>query len=379
MTLIEKIAKIEGKLRKNILRLPTPAVVFLYSNSRKFFLKALVSDLEFPKQEVPDNLSFNSIGLKFRSPLMNAAGMFKNGDGYQLAYKQGAGAFLAGTTTSEVRRGNTKGLFVHPFISYHSSASASNWMGLPNEGHAAIAKKLSEIEKFKDFPLGASIAASAGQNDNQILEGILEGLELYSKADVDFIELNESCPNVTGHSKVINDLLSSELTARLVFISEKFLKKRNKNLPVILKLSNDTQLEALPALLDLLVELGFDGINFGNTSTKYDYYRNFIAQKDLANFDYFTSEFGGGLSGKILKESSLNLAKSAVSYLEKKNLKKEFLVIRTGGVSNFRDLVESKNNNILMNQWFSGYFDSFAKRGHNLYNWIYRHITTIYD
>jgi len=378
MTLIERIAKIEGKFRKHILRLPSPAVVFLYSNSRKFFLKSLVSDLDFPVQEVHENLSFSSIGLKFRSPLMNAAGMFKNGDGYYLAFQQGAGAFLAGTTTSEARKGNTKGLLVHPFISYNSSASASNWMGLPNEGHASIAKKLAKIDKIKDFPLGASIAASAGQTENQILDGIIEGLNLYSQAGVDFIELNESCPNITGHSKVINDLLSPDLTARLVYISEKFLKKRNRNIPVILKLSNDTATASIPPLLDLIIQLGFDGVNFGNTSTQYDYYRKLISQSDLVNYDYFTSEFGGGLSGKILKESSLSLAKSAIDYIEKKNLNKEFLIIRTGGVSNFKDLVESKNNKIKMNQWFSGYFDSFARRGHNCYNWIYKHIATIY-
>lgn len=332
----------------------------------------LAKDLNFDEQTVPLSISQKLWDIEFRSPIFNAAGMFKNGIGYELAFRQGAGAFLIGTTTNQPRIGNNKGLVWHPFISYHQSRSASNWMGLPNEGHNTVAARIASINKKTGCPLGASIASDTGIGENDVLKGVIDGCEIYEKAGVDFLEINESCPNVAGHKSSSSNFLDTSLTARLVFISEKFLKKRNRNLPVIVKLSNDTDTNLLPALIDMLVDLGYDGINLGNTSTNYSHHRASISQADIPNFDYFTKTFGGGLSGKILKQSSLDLASQATEYISKRNLSREFNVIRTGGVQGYKDILESKNNDIKLNQWFTGYFDSFAKYGHKLYSNIYQ-------
>ena len=61
-------------------------------------------------------------------------------------------------------------------------------------------------------------------------------------------------------------------------------------------------------MIDIMVELGFSGINFGNTSTDYKGLRGQIDDEDLEKYDYFTNEFGGGLSGRILKLRSLTLS-----------------------------------------------------------------------
>lgn len=42
-------------------------------------------------------------GIKFRNSLYNSAGMFKNGEGYDLVSKIGAGAYLGGTSTHNPR------------------------------------------------------------------------------------------------------------------------------------------------------------------------------------------------------------------------------------------------------------------------------------
>lgn len=375
MSLIEYIARTEGNLRPTMNKLPSSLVCNLYSNGRKLFLSNLVKDTNFIKKEISEKLTTKAWGLEFQSPLFNAAGMFKTGDGYQLAYLQGAGAFLAGTTTSNPRAGNKKNGILHPFMSYPNSGVASNWMGLPNEGHHAIAKKISQIEKWKGCPIGVSIAGDSDMPENKVLDGITEGLELYSKAGADFIEINESCPNVSGHKTISCNFLDSGLTARLFFISERFIKKQNKPIPLIVKFSNDTSPEMIPALIDLLLDLGFSGVNFGNTSTMYERYKSAINSLDLSNYDYFTKTFGGGLSGAILKENSLELGRRAVDYIAKKNASHEFHVIRTGGITNLKDLLASKQSGITLNQWFTGYFEAFSLRGHSLYSNIYRHLS----
>ena len=124
--------------------------------------------------------------------------------------------------------------------------------------------------------------------------------------------------------------------------------------------------------MDIIIELGFDGINFGNTSTDYLYCKNKLNPNDIKNFDYFVKNFGGGVSGYPLKEKSLLLASEAAIYINSKNLSKEFHVIRTGGIENINDLNESEKSGISLNQWFTGYFEAFSKYGHNLYNELFK-------
>jgi dihydroorotate dehydrogenase len=299
--------------------------------------------------------------------------MFKYGDGYRISALQGAGAFLAGTTTALPRTGNKKNGIQHPFMPYPKSSTSSNWMGLPNPGHEVVARRLSQIDKIKGCPLGISIAASPEQTSMDAADGIIRGMSLYDKGGVDFIELNESCPNVDHHGSNNTNPLDEGLIERLEHISRGFLSKRNKKLPVIVKFSNDTSESQVNNLIDLLLDLGFDGINFGNTSVQYDKYARLLNPSDIKNFGYFTSEFGGGLSGKILKGNSLHLCSIATDYLAQKNPRSEFHIIRTGGVEDLDDINESNAAGIRLNQWFAGYFDKFGKYGHSLYKHLFGH------
>ena len=294
--------------------------------------------------------------------------MFKTGLGYELAAKQGAGAFLAGTTTGLARGGNIKNGIKHPFIPLPKSAAALNWMGLPNPGHEVVADKLAKIPHKKLCPIGVSVSLDPELPQEKALDLLINGLTAYNKAGVCFVEINESCPNVP-HGAVERDSsgLDKNLIQRLEFVSEKFLKKRDGNFPVILKLSNDTDPLQLDPLLDIMLDMGYDGINLGNTSTKYDLYKTMLDKRDQTLMEYFTTAFGGGLSGKPLKVNSLMLASKAAGLVKSKNPKHEFHVIRTGGIETREDLIASEKAGISLNQWFSGYFEAFAKHGHDLY------------
>jgi dihydroorotate dehydrogenase len=369
MTLTEFISSFEGILRIKTNKLPPLIVTTIYSKGRKMFLSMLSREIPSRSYVPPEDESKILWGIKFNSCIFNAAGMFKHGEGYYTMAAQGAGAYLAGTSTGTYRRGNEMKGVLHPFISYPYSGAASNWMGLPNEGHEELARKIARIEKIEGCPIGVSLSPSPETSDMKSLEEIVNGLNLFKSAGVDFIELNESCPNVPHEQSKGQNVngLDTNLVDRLEYISTKFIKKLNKKTPLIVKLSNDTDINLLPALLDVLVSLGYGGLNLGNTSTEYEQYKNSINPKDLPLFEYFTRTFGGGLSGRILKEKSFELTSTAAEYIRPKQLSEEFHIIRTGGIENLKDINQSESAGISLNQWFTGYFENFARNGHALY------------
>lgn len=369
-----------------MVRLPAHLVTKIYSHGRKPFIERFVADV--PDGVVPPNtLSRILWGIEFCSPIFNSAGMFKNGEGYEVVALQGAGAYLAGTTTALPREGNIKQGITHPFAPYPNSGSASNWMGLPNEGHAVVAKRLSRIKKVEGCPVGASISSEPTQSGNAALQGVVEGMNLYADAGVDFIELNESCPNVPHHSPVHHNIhsveydkateyLDIELVNRLQYVAENFIQKRSgKYIPVIVKLSCDISEHQIPAIVELLSSLGFGGVNIGNTSTQYEKHRSSIKNQDQKLYTYFTQTFGGGLSGRILKNDSMRLSELAVSAVQQRSqIQNEFYVIRTGGIETVNDIQQSLNKGIALTQWYTGYFEAFAHHGHKLYQKLYDEI-----
>jgi dihydroorotate dehydrogenase len=381
--LTELIARLDSSLRPLMVRLPSQLITKIYSHGRKPFLEHFIADI--PNQVIPPTTLARVLwGIEFRSPIFNSAGMFKNGEGYEVVSLQGAGAYLAGTTTALPREGNIKQGIKHPFAPYPHSGSASNWMGLPNEGHTVVAKRLSRISKVKGCPVGASISSEPTQSGITALQGIVEGMNQYADAGIDFIELNESCPNVPHHASVhhadhnveydkATEYLDVELVRRLEYVAEKFIQKQTgKPVPIIVKLSCDTSEHQIPAIVELLSSLEFGGVNIGNTSTQYKKHSAVISPQDQKLYQYFTQTFSGGLSGRILKSDSMRLSELAVSSTEQRSNKhNEFYVIRTGGIETADDVQQSLNRGIALTQWYTGYFEAFAHSGHTLYKKLY--------
>lgn len=363
MTFAELLAKIDIPIRNFLVQNYPSFACLLYSYGRKWFLNRLVSDKPRPIA-LPLELQRTFWDITFRTPLFNAAGMFKNGKGYELAWLQGAGAFLAGTVTPNPRFGNIKNGILHPFLPYPKSQSSSNWMGLPNPGYKTVVNRLAKLAKQKGVPIGLSLSADGDELSN--LKELCEVLVDVEKSNVDFVELNESCPNV-DHKGLDLTQLDKHFLARIEFISENFLKKRKRNLPVIVKLSNDFNINFVPDLIETLVDLHFDGVNFGNTSTNYDECKFHINPVELDAFQFFIRTFGGGVSGNPLKNKSFELTKSAVNSLKNIRLAREFHIVRTGGISNFGDYIKSAELGVSLFQWFTGYFENFAIFGHKLY------------
>ncbi len=359
------LAGLERRIRPLAGKLPPKLAVSLYSSGRRYFQAEVEKDVPSESYAPPEDLARVLWGINFRTPIMNSAGMFKNGDCYEMVARQGAGAYLGGTGTWNPRGGNEKEGIYLPFVPYPRSHSSSNWMGLPNDGDEANSQRAAQLGRIAGIPLGWSVAGSPDFQEEKRLRYLVEGMRLYEQAGVDFIEINESCPN-TAHGTQDDDLAD-----RLRYLKGHFLDRRMRRLPVVVKFSNDTEAGQLPALLDLLFGLGYDGVNFGNTSIAYAQIRKKIEPGERNLFDFFTHEFGGGVSGRPLRESSLELASRAVEYARAGPPSHEFHVIRTGGIENWGDIQDSERAGISLNQWFTGYFKNFAEHGHDVYRYMF--------
>lgn len=361
------LANLESKLRSLVTKLPPKIVVSIYSSGRIDFLAKLKKEVPSKIYTPPNELSRELWGIHFRTPIMNSAGMFKNAECYEMVAMQGAGAYLGGTGTWNPRRGNEKDGIYLPFIPYPKSHSSSNWLGLPNGGDEINSQRAKQLERIADTPVGWSIMGSPDFHGGEKLKYLVDGMKLYEQVGIDFIEINESCPNLS-HGRPKDD----DLAIRLKYVKENFLDQRTRKLPVIIKFSNDTEVKQLPFLLGLLFELGYDGVNFGNTSTAYVQIRERIKPSERKLYDFFIKTFGGGVSGRPLREFSLELAARAVEYVKSGKPSQEFHVIRTGGIESWSDILDSERAGISLNQWFTGYFENFAKHGHDVYKKLFQ-------
>lgn len=363
------LSRIESKFRPLIGLLPSSFVVKRYSNGRTKFLKRFQEDVPW-QMYVPEGWKRKLWGIEFRSSIFNAAGMFKNGESYPVVAAQGAGAYLGGTGTWNEREGNTIGKVHLPFAPYPLSGAASNKLGLPNLGDMANAFNARDIcqERIPGCPVGWSVMGSPDYQGVERVVSLVHGMDMYANAGVDFIEQNGSCPNVAHDGGLI-------LRDELRHVGTHFIRRRDemgvRKVPVIYKASNDTREDEVPHLLDMLFKFGYSGVNFGNTSTDYARHRSSIHPRERKLYDYFTKTFGGGVSGTPLKHISLQLASAAVRHIEKNRPPQEFHVIRTGGIDCLEDLRMSEDAGIALNQWFTGYFENFAKHGHRVYEQMF--------
>jgi dihydroorotate dehydrogenase len=299
-------------------------------------------------------------GIKFRNNICNSAGMFKNGEGYEVCANLGAGAYLGGTSTYNPRKGNSKKNTTLPFMRLNKSKMTVNFLGLPNQGDEVLSKKVYTKNKVYGCPIGWSVMRSPDFTREEGEEKLVKSLFLYkANPQIDFLEVNVSCPNVKKSSSGVLESLN--------FISESFLKKRSRHLPVVVKLSNDVTEQCLEQILKSLVTLKFDGVNIGNTSTDYSCLSRDIHRDERRIFDTFTSTFSGGVGGRALKARSLYLSKYATQYLKKIKVPQEFHVIRTGGIESHQDLLDSEAAEVSYNQWQTGFFFSYLEHGVNVY------------
>lgn len=179
-----------------------------------------------------------------KNPLITASGTYGYGEEYEGFYDPSIlGAIASKGITYIPKKGNT-GIRV-----WETPAGMMNSIGLENPGVDHFCKE--EFPKMKKYKV--PILANLGGNT---LEDYLKGVDLLNEIDVDFIELNISCPNVKEGGLAFG--LSCQSAARVT--GE--VVKRAKH-PVIVKLSPNG--ESVADLAKSVEAEGAYGVSLINT------------------------------------------------------------------------------------------------------------------
>ena len=319
----------------------------LYSANRKGFIDSIQNSLTEPICEARREIEV--CGIKFRNDLGNAAGLDKDGSLLKFNYFLGAGFAVIGTVLNKPHTGNLfkMGRKEHnPWTPLPNSRSALNSLGLPSLG---IDKAIENIEKFRekvpytDFPIGLSIMGHPLQEGQEKLDGILECVAK-AVGKVEFIEINESCPNVAHKA---DDGLADRLKA---------IAAIKKDTPIFVKLG---ALGDAVQTVKLVDAANMDGLILLNTQKDYDYYRPKLNCKDHKLFDYYTKNYQGGLSGEIIKETSFDSIKAASEAIKQSG--SQLKLIHVGGISSPEDAEESRKYAPLR-EWYTGMMESLCSQ-----------------
>ena len=256
--------------------------------------------------------------LFFPNPLGTAGGLDKNALFVKDYWALGAGFVEVGTVTPRAQASN-------PYkILDRSVQHLSLWnnMGFPNKGLDFVKNKLEilfEISQKPLSPLFINIGKNRDTHVSQAVEDYKKGMEaLYPFASA-FV-INISSPNTEDLRELFNE---KKLPSFLNALNEIRLSLKVKR-PLILKLSPDEG--DFIRIIEQSLSAGIDGWCVCN-STK---------QRPIKNL---FPEDRGGLSGKLLADTSLNLLKQLSAYLKKNKIENK-LLISCGGVLTAQDALE---------------------------------------
>lgn len=334
------LEKMEHGLRPLLARI-TPPSLFMkcYSAGRGGFIKKLSKELidaqpgHYHEKEVA--------GLKFRNDLGNAAGLDKDGSLLDFNYRLGAGFTVLGTVLNKPHTGNVFKAFGkehNPWTPLPNSHSALNSLGLPSKGVDPLINTVKEFQdrvQPKDFPIGISTMGHPAQSGQEKIDGVLECVKK-SLGTADFIEINESCPNVKGHD-------SAAMFGRVKAVMD----VAGGELPIFIKLGS---LDHAEETLKGFADLGVAGVVLLNTQKNYPLYEPKLSPADKKVFKFYTEKFEGGLSGEIIRDTSFDAVKQAKAIIDQHELKLE--LIHVGGIGSPDDVKLSREYAALR-EWYS--------------------------
>ncbi len=248
------------------------------------------------------------MGLPFRNRLGIAAGLDKNAEA-PLAWRNlGFGFAELGTVTFHPQPGNSK----PRVFRYPHQLALVNRLGFPNLGAEAIATRLRKLRgrhALHDFPIGLNLGKSKVTPLDQAPLDYLGSLKLLHHLG-DFFVINISSPNTPG----LRDLAQPNDLRPLLSTLQKYNHSCSEKKPLLLKISPDLEISALPEIAAITQEFELAGIVATNTTI----HRESDQPKET-----------GGLSGRPLTARAMNFTRAL-----KPLLGKEQILVGVGGVMN---------------------------------------------
>ncbi|NHN60702.1 MULTISPECIES: quinone-dependent dihydroorotate dehydrogenase [Halorussus] len=200
-----------------------------------------------------DRLRVDAFGQRFPNPVGVAAGFDKNARVPALLASLGFGHVEVGGVTAEPQAGNPR----PRMFRLREDEAIVNRMGLNNQGADAVGERLAAAAPDVPTPVGVNLAKTehvaaddAPADYRYTYERVAEG--------GDFFVVNVSCPNSEGFRDLQNrDSMEAILST---------LQDAGAS-PLLVKLSPDLPDPAVEDALDLVTELGLDGVIAANTTT----------------------------------------------------------------------------------------------------------------
>jgi dihydroorotate dehydrogenase len=254
---------------------------FLHSldaeRAHELTLAGLKTGLAPAVRKTYSSLRTELFGLHFANPVGLAPGFDKNASVPDAMLGLGFGFVEIGTVTPYAQSGNARPrLFRLP-----EDQAVINRMGFNNDGHHVVRQRL-EKRRGAGGIVGVNIGANKDSADR--IQDYVEGVKNFSAA-ASYITINISSPNTPG---LRNLQARDDLQRLLTHVN----KVRNRNLPMLLKISPDLADDELRDVAHVCGGGAVDGVIISNTT---------LSRAGLTS--PLASE-AGGLSGAPLFERS---------------------------------------------------------------------------
>jgi len=199
-----------------------------------------------------DRLAVDAFDQHFPNPVGVAAGFDKNAEVVEGLAALGFGFVEVGGVTAVPQSGNAR----PRMFRLRADRALINRMGLNNDGAVAVGERLAALDA--PVPVGVNVAKSEHVDADDAPADYRETYEQVAEGG-DFFVVNVSCPNSQGFEELQNrESMAAVLTE---------LRDAGAS-PLLVKLSPDLPEPALADALDLVTELGLDGVVAANTSTE---------------------------------------------------------------------------------------------------------------
>lgn len=274
-------------------------------------------------------------GLEFPNRVGLAAGMDKDGEFCRAIEALGFGHTEVGTVTPLGQPGNPRPrLFRHP-----EYGSLINRMGFNNKGAEAMANSLAKTypKGKRGMPVGVNIGKAKATPLDQAVDDYLACFRMLAD-QADYFTINISSPNTAG----LRDLQSEAYLRDLLtaFRDENFshAKKLGRDPhPTLLKIAPDLTFPEIDTIVEVLLDLGYDGIIASNTT--------------IARPDNFPSTETGGLSGgEFIRKRSTGV----INYIHRATEGK-LPIIGVGGIDSPEAAGEKLDAGASMVQLYTGW------------------------
>lgn len=285
-------------------------------------------------------------GLTFPNPVGLAAGADKDGVALAAWPALGFGFVEAGTVTAVAQAGNPR----PRVFRLVDSEAVINRMGFPNEGAAALARRLAAAGSI-GVPLGISLGKSKVTSLGDATDDYVTSLRAVHD-HADYVAVNVSSPNTPGLRGLQDRAALDDLVAALVVEARALARERERRLgddhhddgdrrvtdggdrganssrrrgeapvPLLVKIAPDLSDHAIGEVLEVCEQRGVAGMIATNTT---------VARPEIASSDRGLALEQGGLSGMPLTARTLQVVRFVAAHTD-------LPVVGVGGITSPED------------------------------------------